>query len=134
MSLKPGIGPSRPADERMDRRRADERAGRAAESLAAFVLRLKGYRILARRFRGIRGEVDLIARRGRVLVFVEVKRRESLAAALESVSPRQRARIAATAEEFVARNPQFATSSIRFDAVAIAPGALPRHLKDAWRP
>jgi putative endonuclease len=134
MSLKRGIGRSRQSGERLDRRRADERAGRAAESIAAFLLRLKGYRIVARRFRGIRGEVDLIAQKLGVLAFVEVKRRADLAAALESVSPRQRARVAAAAEEFVARNPQFAASAIRFDAVAIAPGRFPRHVKDAWRP
>jgi putative endonuclease len=69
-----------------------------------------------------------------VLAFVEVKRRTDLATALESVSPRQRARIAAAAEEFVARAPHLARLAIRFDAVAIVPGALPRHVKDAWRP
>lgn len=118
---------------RIDRRRADERAGRAAEAVAALLLRLKGYRILARRFRGVRGEVDLIARKRGILAFVEVKRRADLAAALESVTPRQRARIAAAAEEFVARSPRLVGLSIRFDAVAIGTGRFPRHLKDAWR-
>jgi putative endonuclease len=119
---------------RTDARRADERAGRAAETAAAILLRLKGYRILARRFRGIRGEVDLIALRRGTVAFVEVKRRANLADALESVTPRQRARIAAAAEEFLAAHPRLAGVAVRFDAVLIAAGAFPRHLADAWRP
>jgi len=118
----------------LDAKRAEERAGRTAETVAATMLRLKGYRVLARRFRGVRGEVDLIARRGSVLAFVEVKRRPTIVAAAESVSPRQRARIAAAAEEFIAAHPRLSGLGIRFDAILVAPGKLPRHLVDAWRP
>ena len=117
-----------------DVKRLDERSGRAAETVAAMLLRLKGYRVLSRRFQGRRGEVDLIARRGSVLAFVEVKRRPSIATAAESISPRQRARIAAAAEEFVAARPRLAPLGIRFDAVLVTPGKLPRHIADAWRP
>jgi putative endonuclease len=117
-----------------DARKADERAGRAAETAAAILLRLKGYRVVARRFKGLRGEIDLIARRGAILAFVEVKRRASHADAAEAVSLRQRARIAAAAEEFVAARARLAGLGIRFDAVLVAPGRLPRHLPDAWRP
>lgn len=115
-------------------KKLDERAGRAAETAAAMLLRLKGYRVLARRFQGRRGEIDLIARRSTVLAFVEVKRRPSVAAAAESIGPRQRQRIAAAAEEFVAARPRLATLGIRFDAILVAPGKLPRHIADAWRP
>jgi putative endonuclease len=117
-----------------DARRADERAGRTAEAIAATLLRLKGYRVLARRFRGQRGEIDLIARRGSVLAFIEVKRRVSIAAAAESVTPRQRARIAAAAEEFIATRPRLGGLGIRFDAILVASGKFPYHLADAWRP
>jgi len=117
-----------------DARRADERAGRTAEAIAAALLRFKGYRVLARRFRGQRGEIDLIARRGSILAFVEVKHRASIAAAAESVSPRQRARIAAAAEEFIAARPRLGGLGIRFDAILVAAGKFPRHLADAWRP
>ena len=66
-----------------DDRRARRTAylfGQKAETLAALWLRLKGYRILARRFRAPPGEIDLVARRGRVLALVEVKARADLAA------------------------------------------------------
>ena len=115
-------------------KKLDERAGRAAETAAAMLLRLKGYRVLSRRFQGRRGEVDLIARRGSILAFVEVKRRPSVETAAESISPRQRARIIAAAEEFVAARPRLTSLGIRFDAVLVAPGKLPRHIADAWRP
>jgi putative endonuclease len=121
------------AMRRLDARRADERAGRAAETIAACLLRLKGYRILAHRFRGSRGEVDLIARRGGLLVFVEVKRRGSLDDAALSITDRQRARIIGAAEEYLALHPQLGSAGVRFDAVLVAAGCLPRHLPDAWR-
>jgi putative endonuclease len=121
------------AHRRLDVRRADEQAGRTAEAVAALLLRLKGYRILARRFRGLRGEVDLIVRRGGLLVFVEVKRRGTLDEAALSVTDRQRARIAGAAEEYLARHPHLATGGVRFDAVLVASGRMPRHVPDAWR-
>lgn len=113
------------------RRRAYTR-GRLAETLAAWWLRLQGYRILARGFRVPAGEIDLIARRGGVLAIVEVKRRDSLAAAVESVSPRQRRRIRHAAEAFLQRHPGLSGLQVRFDAVLLAPWRLPRHVKDAW--
>ncbi|HTI87862.1 MAG TPA: YraN family protein [Alphaproteobacteria bacterium] len=122
------------ARRRIDVRRADEQAGRTAEAVAALLLRLKGYRILERRFRGVRGEVDLIARRGGLLVFVEVKRRGTLDEAALSVTVRQRERIGAAAEEYLARHTTLGTLGVRFDAVLVATGRLPRHVPDAWRP
>lgn len=116
-----------------ERRRKAVRSGRRAEALAAWWLRLKGYRIEARGFRAPAGEIDLIARRGRVLALVEVKARRSLEAAGEAIAPRQRRRIARAAEAYLQRRPALANLELRFDAVLIVPGRLPRHLPDAWR-
>lgn len=115
-------------------RQAAERRGRRAETLAAWLLRAKGYRILAQRFRVAAGEIDLIARRGRTIAFVEVKARADRTAALEAVSPQQRRRIAAAAEGWLARHGDAADSTLRFDVVAVLPGRLPTHLADCWRP
>ncbi|NIA72003.1 YraN family protein [Pelagibius litoralis] len=115
------------------------RRGRRAEWIAAGWLRLKGYRILARGYRCPVGEIDLIARRGSVLAFVEVKQRGRLAAAAEAISPRQRRRIGRAAEAFLQERPQLAGLSLRFDAVLIQRGGFSlaepwlRHEKDAWR-
>ena len=115
-----------------ERRRA-EGLGLAAEARAAWVLRLSLHRILARRFRCSAGEIDLVARRGRTLVFVEVKARATLAAAVEAVTPQARARILAAADVFVARHPAYADCDRRFDIVAVLPGRWPKRLADAFR-
>lgn len=118
--------------------RAARRRGLTAETLAVWRLRLTGWRVLARGFSVGRGsgagEVDIIARRGGVLAFVEVKTRPTLAEAMAAVRPRQQQRIARAAEAFLARAPRHAGLSPRFDVVALAPGRLPRHIPDAWRP
>ncbi len=111
-----------------------ERRGRGAERLAAWFLRLRGYRILARRFACPVGEIDLVARRGDLLLFVEVKRRRSPEAAAEALRPAQRRRIARAAEAFLRDRPALAGLRQRFDLVLISPWRLPRHLGDAWRP
>lgn len=116
---------------RASRRRA-ERGGRFAEGLAAMVLRLKGFSIIARRFRSGAGEVDLVARRGRLLAFVEVKSRRELDAALEAVTPYARRRIGAAAQSFLSRNQHLADCAVRYDIIAVA-GWRVRHLTDAWR-
>ena len=118
----------------MTGRRAAYRYGRRGESIAAWWLRLKGYRILARGFRVPVGEVDIIARRGSVLAFVEVKARAGMEAAAEALRPRQQIRIVRAAQAFQAARPGLADLQPRFDAVLIVPGRLPRHLPDAWRP
>jgi putative endonuclease len=107
--------------------------GRFAEALAAWSLRLRGYRIVARRFRTPLGEIDLVARRGRLLAFVEVKARGDLEQALVALSARQRQRTARAAELFLLRRPDLAGHTLRFDLVAVRPWRLPRHLVDAWR-
>lgn len=104
-----------------------------AELLGACILRTKGYRILARRYRVPVGEIDLIARRGGTLAFIEIKARAEHAAAVEAISPRQRARIERAASLFLAQNPRLANLSLRYDAILVAPWRWPRHLRDAWR-
>ena len=117
------------------KRQRAERQGRSSETWAALLLRLKGYRILGRRVRTHAGEIDLIARSPRgILCFIEVKARPDARAAIESVAPRQRARIERAAMLFVAGKPQLASALRRFDIVTVSPRALPRHIPDAWRP
>jgi putative endonuclease len=115
-----------------DRRRAWRR-GHAAELLCLWSLRCRGYRILARRFRVPSGEIDLIARRGRVLAAIEVKARADFASAGEAVLARQRRRIARALEHFLRVRPELATLDARFDVMLVVPRRWPRHLADAWR-
>jgi putative endonuclease len=114
------------------KRREAERRGRRAETLAAWLLRLKGYRVLARRYRTAAGEIDLIVRRGRAVAFVEVKERPDEVAALEAVTPAARKRIASAAALWVSRHPAAATLDLRFDMVLACPGRLPRHIPSVF--
>ncbi|MEO1191587.1 MAG: YraN family protein [Pseudomonadota bacterium] len=113
------------------RRRAEGR-GQRAERLAAWWLRAKGYRILARQVRTPVGEIDLVVRRGGVLAFVEVKRRATLAEAAEAITPYQRHRISRAAEAFLQTHRSLQGLDLRFDALLLAPGRLPRHILSAW--
>lgn len=115
------------------KRQKAEHRGRAAEAAAALMLRAKGYRILERRFKCRAGEIDIVAQRGETFVFVEVKARQTIEQAIESITPHQRKRIEAAAEAWLrkATSQQFA---VRFDVIAVAPRTLPSHMMDAWRP
>ncbi len=119
---------------RIERRRRAERDGRLAEALAAIWLRLKGYRILARRLKTPVGEIDILARRGTVLAVVEVKARRDRPLAAEAITPRQWRRLARAAEWALAHRPEWVGLSLRFDALLLARGRLPQHVADAWRP
>lgn len=114
-----------------ERQRAEQR-GRRAESLATLWLALKGYRRVATRFRSPVGEIDLVVRRGRVLAFVEVKRRASRDEAALAVTPAARQRLLRAAEAFVGRHPEAAGLTLRFDLVLITPRRLPLHVVDAF--
>ncbi len=116
------------SSDRLAPRQMAERRGRRAELAAVWLLRLKGYRILARRYRTPVGEVDLIAQRGRTIAFVEVKRRATLAEAAEAVTATGRRRIARAASLWLARHPAAAALTLRFDAVLLAPRRWPRHM------
>jgi putative endonuclease len=113
-------------------RQAAFRVGISAESRAAAFLIAKAFRILARRWRSPVGEIDIVARRGQLLVFVEVKARASLEEAAESVNERQRRRIAAAAEVWLAANPDETIRDCRFDAILVTPGKIPRHIPAAF--
>ena len=115
-------------------RRGAERRGRLAEFQAAWWLRLKGYSILAERVKLPVGEIDLIARRGQTLTFVEVKQRPTLEQARQAVSVRNWQRIAHAAEIWAARNAPAAELDWRFDLVAVTRFHVPRHFPDYWRP
>jgi putative endonuclease len=121
--------PRPPADPE---RRIAFRFGLSAESRAAALLIAKGYRILFRRFKTPVGEIDIVARRRGVLVFVEVKARERLDDAAEAIGRRQQGRIIAAAEFWLAGRPEDAASDMRFDVVLVAPGRLPVHIIGAF--
>lgn len=107
--------------------------GLAAELLAALLLILKGYRICAWRYKTPVGEIDLIARRGRVMAFVEVKARQTMEGALESVTATMQSRIIRAAQFYVTQNPACGDCDLRFDLVAFAPPFRLRHLSSAWQ-
>jgi putative endonuclease len=112
-------------------RRAAERAGRIGETAAAWWLRLKGWRILARRVRTPAGEIDLVARRPGLVAFVEVKRRASAAELDFAIDHRRLGRVAAAAEYLAPRFLE-AGEDMRIDVILIAPGGTLRHIENAW--
>ena len=113
-------------------RRAAEKRGRGAETLACWYLRLKGWRILARRARVPGGEVDIVARRGSTLAFVEVKARANDAAAAFALDDWRLRRVAVAAERLAPRYMR-AGDDIRVDALFLIPRRWPRHLPDVWQ-
>jgi putative endonuclease len=125
---KPENPPVEPRPERV----AAHFTGLSAESRAAAYLVAKGYRIVARRFKTPVGEVDIVARRRDVLVFVEVKARSTLDDAAFAVLPRQQRRIVAAAGAWLATHPEDGESAIRFDAILVAPRSIPRHIAAAF--
>jgi putative endonuclease len=110
-----------------------EAKGRRGESLAAWYLRLKGWRIVARRVKTSRGEVDLVARRGRLVAFVEVKWRANAKELDFAIDIYRLRRVAAAAEVLT---PRYVRSGedVRVDVVLLAPGRFPRHLQNVWMP
>ena len=112
-------------------RRAAEAAGRRGERIAGWWLRLKGWRVLDRRVRTKAGEVDLVARRGNLVAFVEVKTRATEAELDLAIDQRRLARVAAAAEVLMPRYAG-AGDDIRVDVILLAPGRPPRHIENAW--
>ena len=110
-----------------------EQRGRRGETLAAWYLRLTGWRILARRQKIGVGEVDLIARRGRTVAFIEVKWRATADALDFAIDARRLARVARAAEALA---PRFARDGDvqRIDVLLLAPGRWPRHMTNVWQP
>src|SRR5262249_23464794 len=108
------------------------RRGRLAETLVAVLLRLKGHRIVARRYATPVGEIDLVALKGRRLAFVEVKRRKTVDDAAFSVTAKQRRRIVRPAQSWLASPPAFAGHDIAFDVVLAVPWRFPRVIANAF--
>jgi putative endonuclease len=113
-------------------RRSALRRGARAELLAAIALRLKGWRIADRNFRCGQGEIDIIARKGDLIAFVEVKARTSRAEAIDAVGFDARRRIAAAASVWISRQSDAERLSWRFDIVAVTPGSWPSHHPDVF--
>ena len=124
-------------EARQRRGAAARRRGFWAEALCVWSLRLRGYAILGRGVvigRGTgAGEIDIVAKRGRLLAFIEVKARPSHDQAAYAISAQQCQRLSRAAAAFLARRTELADCAIRFDAMLVAPWTLPIHLIDAWR-
>lgn len=121
----------------LNRRQRAEADGRRAERLAEVALRLKGYRILERRFKTKLGEIDLIARKGKVICFIEVKHRRSVDAALYAVTPAQSRRISGAANLYMSTaDRRFGTADLewRYDIIVTGASLWPRHIANAWQP
>lgn len=115
------------------RRRAAEAMGRRSEAIAVGLLRLKGYSILARRLRLPSGEIDVVARRGRTLVAVEVKARRDAQGLRDLIAEGQWRRICRSLEAFAGRR-RLNHLRMRFDVILVRRGWRPFHRTDAWRP
>ena len=109
------------------------RRGHRSEWLAALSLMVKGYRIVARRYRTKLGEIDLIARRGDLVLIIEVKARRTLIEAMEALSRTSERRIEAAADLWLARQPDHCRLSVRFDMVAVLPRRWPVHVENVFQ-
>jgi putative endonuclease len=128
--LKPAKKP--PASTPRPERVKAFQLGLSAESRAAMLLVAKAYRILARRWKTPFGEIDIVARRRRTLVFAEVKARDSIDQAAEAVTEQTKRRIIGAAELWLAHHPEHVNGEIRFDVILVAPGKMPRHIVNAF--
>lgn len=126
------VEPVEPCEGPRRERLAAFRLGLSAESRAALLLMAKGYRIAARRWKTPFGEIDIVARRRRALVFVEVKARGRADEAAEAVTERAKRRIIAAAELWLAHRPDDAQCDIRFDVILVTPGRMPQHIANAF--
>ena len=111
-----------------------ERFGRWAEAVCRLALRFKGYRVVASRARTPVGEIDIVAVRGDSVAIVEVKARHDSQLAANALSEWQCRRLVRATAVFLARHPEWAGRSVRFDVMLVAPWRWPHHLTDAWRP
>ncbi|WEK04147.1 MAG: YraN family protein [Candidatus Devosia phytovorans] len=107
--------------------------GHRGEALAAWYLRCKFYRILARRFKTPLGEIDLVVERFGTIVFVEVKARTSTASELQTLESINDRRIMAAADYWLAKHPRHAQTDLRFDIIFLARGRWPRHIVNAFQ-
>lgn len=115
-----------------DKKLAAYRRGFLAEYIAAVFLLFKGYHIAAMRYRGKAGEVDIVARRGDIVVFIEVKARRTLQSGVDAVGPETQRRIRGASEQWLSRQKDFARLSWRYDIIVVSPFHLPKHIRDAF--
>jgi putative endonuclease len=118
--------------DQVGRRYRAYRRGHRSEWLAALALMLKGYRIVARRYRTKLGEIDLIARRGDLVIMVEVKARPTLLEAMEAIGRESERRIEGAADLWLTRQKDSGRLSVRFDMVAVLPRRWPVHVENAF--
>lgn len=124
---------ARPADQALLRkRRKAYRRGHSSEWLAAIALMAKGFRIVARRYRTKLGEIDLIARRGDLVLIVEVKARKTLIEAMDAIRRQSERRIEGAADLWLSRQRDHAKLSLRFDMVAVLPWRWPVHIENVF--
>lgn len=107
--------------------------GLLAEFMASCWLRLRRYKIIETRYKTPVGEIDIIARKGGTLVFIEVKGRKTLSTALACLTPRMRQRISRAAALYISHNPKYAGMDMRFDLIVMAPPFYGQHLDNAWQ-
>jgi putative endonuclease len=107
--------------------------GKEGERLAAMWLRLKGYRIIAERYKTPYGEIDLVAKRGSLIAFIEVKATKTVNDGLYAITPRQQQRIANAAQIWIQENAANDKLDYRFDALIVAKGKAPQHITNAWQ-
>lgn len=124
--------PRWPSEKPSEKRVAANRRGHRGEALAALWLQLKLYRIRDRRYKTPLGEIDLVAEKGRTVVFVEVKQRAALADEALTFASINRDRIVRAAQLWLVRHPDAVGRDFRFDVILLAPGRWPRHLINAF--
>jgi putative endonuclease len=113
-------------------RTTNHRNGILAEYAALAYLTLKGYRLVAMRYKTKLGEIDLIMRRGRTLAFIEVKARPSHADAAHAIHAKNQSRVMQAAQMFRIQHPTYHDYEVRFDALLIAWYKWPQHLVHAF--
>lgn len=124
--------PSKMPKNKSQSRQHAERAGRVYEFLATLYLYLKLYHIRARRFKTPMGEIDIIAQRGDVIAFIEVKYRKTTAQMGDALQAVNQRRIVRAAQLYLAKHPDISTRTLRFDVIFLAPLAWPRHVMQAF--
>ena len=125
---------SKPSVDAQTRKKRAQKFGRWAEALVRAYLRLTGRRILAANFKTPVGEIDIVARRGGVVSFVEVKARADAATAAHAIGASQQNRIVRAAEYFLLQNPHLQTCTLSFDVALVSGPLTLRYQADAWRP
>lgn len=127
-----GTGQGRAETERTRQRRRAHALGLSAEMKAAWALRLAGWRILKSRYKTKIGEIDLIAKKGQTVTFIEVKARKTREDALAAITPASQRRIVKAARQFIAEHPKAVFFTLRFDVMIVRPWRWPERITNAF--